>query len=158
MGKWVVEFNHPNYLSTYFDLTWGTPTYVNLSKGLQNSIISIFSEHIFISCHKPSFERQRKSFLTWPSLALPDYWKRSFFNSLEFTILMFRLVLSLLGDWKYCVCVCRIMDFFPRFSKYLAEQLMKKRLERRKRHLLFCFHIFDYLAVDQRLGVIIMKI
>ena len=49
------------------------------------------------------------------------------------------------------MCVCRIMDFFPRFSKYLAEQLMKKRLERRKRHLLFCLHIFDNLAVDQKI-------
>ena len=62
---------------------------------------------------------------------------------------MFRLVLSLLGDWKLYVCVASWI-FFPRFSKYLAEQLMKKRLERRKRHLLFCFHIFDYLAVDQK--------
>ena len=64
---------------------------------------------------------------------------------------MFRLVLSLLGDWKLYVCVSH-HGFFPKVFEVFGRATHEKEIrERRKRHLLFCLHIFDNLAVDQKI-------
>ena len=64
---------------------------------------------------------------------------------------MFRLVLSLLGDWKLYVCVSH-HGFFPKVFEVFGRVTHEKEIrERRKRHLLFCLHIFDNLAVDQKI-------